>query len=401
MDDHYIGDDMKLKQVILNILANAIKHTGPSGKITLKVSENGRTDSNAMAEFVIQDTGEGISPDKLPGLFEPFAREDEGNSFSETGLGLAITKNIVDMMGGRIDVVSEKGEGSVFTVTVPLRIVEGREEDIYSFDPKSHRALIVDDDITACEHARMVLKRIGIDSEYVLSGEEALSMFERLAHPTVPFNLLLVDWKMPGMDGIELTRRIRRETGGEDITIILTTYNWYEIMETALDAGVDAFIAKPMFASGIREEFGKIFAERRKNKRRTQKNASLEGRRVILAEDMELSSQIMRRLLEQNGILTDYAANGEEAVELFEKSDVGSYDAILMDIRMPKVDGLEATRRIRSLDRADAAAIPVIALTANTFDEDIRASLKAGMNAHLSKPIDPGELFSVMKSLII
>ena len=401
MDDHYIGDDMKLKQVILNILGNAVKFTGPSGKVTLTVNEDERTDKKAMVRFVIQDTGEGISPDYLPRLFEPFAREEEGGSFSDTGLGLAITKNIVDMMGGRIEVTSKKGEGSVFTVIIPLQVIEGRQGDIYSFDPESLRALIVDDDITACEHARMVLSRIGIESEYVLNGKEALSMFKRLSHPTAPFNLMLVDWKMPGMDGIELTRLIRKETEGQDLTIVLTTYNWYEIMEEALNAGVDAFLAKPMFASGIREELGKIFAEKRKNRRRAEQRTSLEGRRVILAEDMELNGEIMKRLLEQNGIVTDYAANGKEAVELFQKSDVGSYDAILMDIRMPKVDGLEATGIIRGLEREDAGTVPVIALTANAFDEDIRASLNAGMNAHLSKPIDPGELFSVMKSLMV
>ena len=401
MDDHYIGDDMKLKQVILNILGNAVKFTGPSGKVTMTVNEDERIDKKAMVRFVIQDTGEGISPDYLPRLFEPFAREEEGGSFSDTGLGLAITKNIVDMMGGRIEVTSKKGEGSVFTVIIPLQVIEGRQGDIYSFDPESLRALIVDDDITACEHARMVLSRIGIESEYVLNGKEALSMFKRLSHPTAPFNLMLVDWKMPGMDGIELTRLIRKETEGQDVTIVLTTYNWYEIMEEALNAGVDAFLAKPMFASGIREELGKIFAEKRKNRRRAEQRTSLEGRRVILAEDMELNGEIMKRLLEQNGIVTDYAANGKEAVELFQKSDVGSYDAILMDIRMPKVDGLEATGIIRGLEREDAGTVPVIALTANAFDEDIRASLNAGMNAHLSKPIDPGELFSVMKSLMV
>ncbi len=401
MDDHYIGDDMKLKQVILNILANAVKNTEPPGKVTLTVKENERPDKKAMVRFVIQDTGAGISPDYLPRLFEPFARQEEGDSFSDTGLGLAITKNIVNMMGGRIEVASEKGKGSVFTVTIPLQIIDGREGDIYSFDPKSLRALIVDDDITACEHARMVLGRIGIESEYVLSGREALTMLRKFSkHPTLPFNLLLVDWKMPGMDGIELTEMIRKETVGEDLTIVLTTYNWYEIMEEALIAGVDAFLAKPMFASGIREELGKIFAERRKSKRRTQRRMTLKGRRVILAEDMELNGEIMKRLLEQNGIATDYAANGEEAVELFKNSREGSYDAILMDIRMPGLDGLAATRRIRGMDRPDAAAVPIIALTANAFDEDIRASLNAGMNAHLSKPVDPGELFSVMKSLI-
>jgi CheY-like chemotaxis protein len=274
------------------------------------------------------------------------------------------------------------------------------QNDKYSFDPSILRALIVDDDITACEHAKMILRRIGVDSEYVQSPEDALEIFKNLPGHKPPFNLMLIDWKMPGMDGIELTKRIRKNFSREDVAIVLTTYNWYEIMEEAFKAGVDGFLAKPMFAGNIKEELGKILGDRKKELKKSHRAEALSGKRVLFAEDMELNAQILEKLLTLNEIKTDYASDGEMAVELFEKSSPGYYDAVLMDIRMPKLNGLDAARKIRSLDRTDSASIPIIALTANAFDEDVHRSFEAGMNAHLSKPIEPDELFSVLKSLL-
>ncbi len=263
LDDYYMGDDLKLKQMLFNILGNAVKYTESPGQVKFEVEEIGRDDSKAEIRFVVSDTGVGISKEYLPKLFEPFAKKTEasGNSIGSTGLGMAITKNIVDIMGGTIEVESEQGKGSVFTVTVPLGICLGKDIAGYHFDAESLRALIVDDDITACEHARMVLKSVGIDAEYVTCGKDALEMFRNQNGSLPPFNLLLVDWKMPAMDGIELTSHIRKLPGNDDITIILTTYNWYEIMEKALLAGVNAFLAKPLFAGSIKEEIKKIIAE--------------------------------------------------------------------------------------------------------------------------------------------
>jgi CheY-like chemotaxis protein/two-component sensor histidine kinase len=402
MDDYYVGDNMKLKQVIFNILGNAIQYTPTGGTITFTVEEVERQEEKTNVRFVITDNGAGIDADYLPRIFEPFSKEVEGSSnrIGSTGLGMAITKNIVDLMAGHIEVRSEKGKGSSFTVTVPLGISNGRNSDRYSFDPRTIRALIVDDDVTACEHAKMILRRVGIGSEYVLNGEDALAMFSNHPNSKPPFNLLLVDWKMPGMDGIELTKRIRKNVTDEDITIILTTYNWYEIMEEAFLAGVDGFLAKPMFVGNIKEELGKVFAEKERNPKKIRHEAELSGRRVLLAEDMELNGEIMEQILSYYGIKVDHAANGEEAVKLFESSEIGTYDAILMDIRMPVMNGLDATRAIRKMDREDAVTVPVIALTADAFDEDVRMSLAAGMSAHLSKPIQPDDLFSVLRSLI-
>ena len=276
----------------------------------------------------------------------------------------------------------------------------GKDGDKYTFDPRLLRALIVDDDVTACEHAKMILGRIGIDAEYVLEGEDALSMFANLPGLQAPFNLVLVDWKMPKMDGIEFTKRLREIKQRDEVTIILTTYNWYEVMEEAFLAGVDGFLAKPLFADNIREELGKILVDRKRDTKKSKKAAALSGRRVILAEDMETNARITEQLLRFNDISADVVSDGKKAVELFAESEPGTYDAILMDIKMPKMDGLEATREIRSLNRADAATIPIVALTANALGEDIRLSFEAGMNAHLAKPIEPDELFSVLKSLI-
>ena len=403
LDDRYIGDDLKLKQLIFNILNNAVRYTASPGKVTFFVEEKERDDEKALICFTIKDTGVGIDKDYLPYIFEPFSKEFEGtsNRFGSTGLGLAITKNITDMMNGNIEVQSEKDNGSTFTVTIPLGRCKNTLMEQYPYEAGSLRCLIVDDDVTACEHAKMVLKRLGIESEYALSGEEALGMLTSPKGNVLPFNLALVDWKMPEMDGIELTRRVRQNTDGREVTIILTTYNWYEIMEDAIRAGVDAFLAKPLFAASIKEVLGKVLAEKKKNESEGKRTVDLSGCRVILAEDMEINRQIIKQVLGLKNIRADLATDGIEAVTLFEKSRIGTYDAILMDIRMPKLNGLDASKKIRRMDREDAKKIPIIALTANAFDEDVKRSFESGMNEHLSKPVEPDALFSTLKKMII
>ncbi len=401
LNDYYISDEMKLKQVLINILGNAVKFTDSPGSVTFLVEEEKSDKKYSYIRFVIKDTGIGMDEDYLPKIFEPFSQEVEGssNKFGSTGLGMAITKRIVDMMNGTITVESKKNVGTTFTMVVPLGISEQTGQDD-EFNPGSIKTLIVDDDITACEHAQMVLGRIGIAADYCQSGKEALSILEKCKARQDPYQLILMDWKMPDMDGIETTRAIRSELKEENSTIILTTYNWDDIMDEALKAGVDAFLAKPLFAKSIRQEIKEILLEKRKRYREAPQKVSLKGKRVLIAEDMDVNALIMKQILKMREIEADHASDGLKAVEMFEKSAANTYAAILMDIRMPKCDGLKATEKIRALDREDARTVPIIALSANAFDEDVELSLRAGLNAHLSKPVEPDALFKTLENFI-
>ncbi len=259
--------------------------------------------------------------------------------------------------------------------------------------------LVVDDDPVACEHAKLVLEKIGISCELAYSGMEALDMVNLRHARSIPYNLILVDLKMPDMDGVETAREIRKIIGHESAIIIITAYRWDDVLEDAIKAGVDSFIAKPLFANNIIEEFRSALRKRNSGKPPAPKTV-LKGRHVLLAEDVPINAEIMTMVLSMKEITCDYAENGRIAVDKFIESKEGYYDAILMDIRMPEMDGLEATTIIRDLDRNDAKSIPIIALTANAFDEDVKRSLQAGMNAHLSKPIDNDALFAALENLI-
>ena len=401
VDDYYIGDEMKLRQVLINILGNAVKFTPKDGRVGMQVQRKARFDGKTALEFRISDTGIGMSKEFLPHIFDTFAQEDISNTsrYGSSGLGMAITRNIVEMMNGTIEVESEKGQGSTFTVTVTLDDSErtDAEESAQTVHPEEMRVLIIDDDPIACEHAKLVMEKAGIAADTVMTGREALEMI-RLHHARRdPYNLILVDWKMPEMDGIETTRKIREIVGGESAIIILTAYSWDEVQDEAIEAGVDSFLPKPVFAANVLEEFKTA----RKHKNLTARpKAILSGRRILLAEDVAINAEIMKMVLQSRQIEADLAVNGRIAVEMFASHGEWYYDAILMDMRMPEMDGLEATRTIRAMDRRDAKEIPIIALTANAFDEDVQRSLQAGLNAHLSKPVQPEALFETLESLI-
>lgn len=404
IDDSYIGDNVKLRQVLINLLGNSVKFTPEGGRVGLEVERTAQFDGKTTLRFVISDTGVGISEDYLPRIFEAFSQEDSSytSKYGSTGLGLAITKSIVEMMNGSITVDSEKGVGTTFTVTVTLPDAEKKEAGAGEFKihPNKMSVLIIDDDPIACEHAKLVLEKIGISSDIALSGEEAVEAV-RLRHARRdPYNLILVDWKMPEMDGVETTRRIRSVIGNESAIILLTAYKWDDIMDEAVAAGVDSFVAKPLFAANVLEEFEDALKRKGEADKKQESKAELEGKRILLAEDVAINAEIMKMTLQMRGMITEHAENGRIAVDMFSGAPEGYYDAILMDVRMPEMDGLEATRAIRALERADAKTIPVIALTANAFDEDVQRSLQAGMNAHLSKPVDPGKLFETLENLI-
>ena len=401
--DRYVGDGLKLRQVLINVLGNAVKFT-EKGSVTLNVKKTASYEGKTTLLFEVTDTGIGISEEYMPRIFDTFSQEDATTTskYGSSGLGMAITKNIVEMMNGNISVTSKKGEGSTFAITVTLtdaedKIAEGADIEIH---PEEMSVLIIDDDEVACEHARLVLEKAGIASEIALSGEEAIEKVKLRHARRTPYNLILVDWKMPGMDGVETTRRIREIVGQESAIIILTAYRWDDVLEEALQAGVDCFIPKPLFATVVMEEFKSALRKRQQRDEGAVHRAELSGRRILLAEDMPVNAEIMLMVLEMRGMQAEIAENGRIALEKFEEKEPGYYDAILMDMRMPEMDGLEATKRIRDLDRPDAKEIPIIALTANAFDEDVQRSLQVGMSAHLAKPVEPERLFQTLEELI-
>lgn len=403
VDDFYIGDAMKLKQILLNILGNAVKFTPAAGTITFTVQRVAQFANKTTLRFVIRDTGIGMDADYLPRIFDVFSQEDSSaaTAYGGTGLGMPITKSIVEMMNGTIAVKSEKGAGSEFTVNVTLR----NSEKIYdkaavSLKPHDLSVLIIDDDAIACEHARLVLEEVGVAADIAMSGDEALEMIKLRSARHEAYNLLLIDLKMPDKDGIEVAREVRALIGDESAIIILTAHHWDDIMEEALAAGVDKFMAKPLFASSVMTEFSQAIEEKRRALADAHRLADLTGRRVLLAEDMFINAEIMKEILKMRDMAVDHAENGKIAVEMFAASPPNFYDAVLMDIRMPVMDGLQATVAIRALGRPDAQTVPIIAMTANAFDEDVQRSLQAGMNAHLSKPVEPEHLYETLAELI-
>ena len=402
VDDYYIGDAMKLKQVLINILGNAVKFTPEGGEVSFTIEEGAKYDNKTVLKFTISDNGIGMSEEYLPHLFDAFSQEDSSATsiYGSTGLGMPITKSIVELMNGTIEVESEKGKGTTFTVTVTLgqsdRVsVETEEGDI---NPGELSVLAIDDDRIALEHAEIVLGQIGINCDTAESGWEGIDKV-RIRHARrEDYDLILIDLRMPEMDGVETTRRIRKIVGSETPIIIITSFNWDDIADEARAAGVDTFVPKPLFAGNVIDEFREAF--RRKNAELDSRTDDLSGKRVLLAEDVAINAEIIMMVLSMKEIKTELAENGRIAVERFTEHDAWYYDAILMDMRMPEMDGLEATRIIRSLDREDAKKIPIIALTANAFDEDVERSMQAGLNAHLSKPVEPEILLETLKTLI-
>ena len=365
--EYYIGDEMKLRQVMINILGNAVKFTPAGGKILFTIEELNRFDNKATLRFVFSNTGIGMSPEYLPHLFDSFSQEDSSSTsrYGSTGLGMPITRSIVEMMNGNIEVASEKGTGSVFTFTVTLGESSRQDtgyEDKMVLEPHHMRVLVIDDDPVACEHARIVLGQVGIECEIAQSGAAGVEMVRMHHARREAFTLILVDWKMPEMDG------------------------------------VDSFVSKPLFAGTVMDEFKEAF--RIKNQSQAEQRADLKGRHILLAEDVAINAEIMVMILGVREIDVDLAENGRIAVDKFAESPVGYYDAVLMDMRMPEMDGLEATRTIRALPREDAGSVPIIALTANAFDEDVQRSMQAGLNAHLSKPINADVLYETLENLI-
>lgn len=396
-------DSVRFNQVLLNLLSNAIKFTPDGGKIELTLNEEPSpvNDDYIRVHITVSDTGIGMSPEFKEIVFESFAREDSKrvHKTEGTGLGMAITKYIVDAMHGTIEVESEQGKGTEFHVTLDLEKAEEREDDMVL---PNWNMLVVDDDEMLCESAVNSLKTIGIDAEWTLDGETAVEMVTKRHEANNDYNVILLDWRLPGMDGIETARHIRKHT---DIPILLiSAYDWNEIEDEAREAGISGFIAKPLFKStlyyGLKHIAGADGENTEETPAETVEEASgLSGKRILLSEDNDLNWEIANELLSSQGLILEHAENGKVCAEMFEKSAVGYYDAVLMDLRMPVMNGYEAADAIRAMDRKDAD-IPIIAMTADAFSEDKQKCLDHGMNAHIPKPIDIKEVIRLLKKYI-
>ncbi|MBO5472182.1 MAG: response regulator [Lachnospiraceae bacterium] len=398
--EQVIGDSMRLQQIFTNILGNAVKYTPPGGNIRVEINEKpAGSYGYAAYEFIFRDTGIGMSPEFLQRLFEPFSRAEDSrvSKIEGTGLGMTIARNIARRMNGDITVESQVGKGTQFVVTLSFRLADVQPPDTEKLADLP--VLVADDDESACEATCLILENIGMLGEYVLNGYDAVARVRKRHNAGQDYFAVILDWKMPDMDGIETARRIRAQVGPEVPIIILSAYDWNSVEEEAREAGVNGFIAKPLFKSRLVYLFNQIAgeeAERQEQDNNVPTDAIRPDARVLLVEDNELNREIAAELIGHVGVTVEWAENGEEAVEMFTQTDEGYYDMIFMDIQMPVMNGYEASKAIRSLPRADALRIPIVAMTANAFAEDVRRSRDAGMNEHLTKPLEVAQLMKCL-----
>ncbi len=402
-NEDVIADALKLSQIFVNLLSNAVKYTPAGGVVSFRIQQK-TTFHRGYGDyvFIVKDNGIGMDPDFVEHIFEPFEREASTTKtgIQGTGLGMAITKNIVEMMGGTITVQSKKGKGSEFRVELSLKLQDMEKDAEQIKELEGLRALVVDDDCDSCESVTHMLAKIGMRAEWTVSGREAVYRAKSAHNEGDSYHTYIIDWQMPEMSGIETARRIRAAIGEEAPIIILTAYDWTEIEEEAKAAGVTAFCAKPLFMSDLRSVLLAANDLAEKEEKSSWTSADFGGKRVLVVEDNELNREIAQSILEETGFMVESAPDGTDAVEMVERSAEHYYDAILMDVQMPVMDGYEATRTIRGLHRADVKTIPIIAMTANAMEEAKEAALKNGMNAHLAKPLDIDLFLKVLRKYL-
>lgn len=401
-DEDVIADPMRLNQILLNILTNAVKFTPTGGMISLRIlQKNTAPKGYADYEFHVRDNGIGMSEEFREHIFEQFAREKTStvSKIQGTGLGMSITKNLVDMMGGTITVDSEPGQGSEFTVSLRFPLCGEKVEQKQIPQLEGLRALVADDDTDTCLNVSKMLRSIGMRPDWTISGKEAVIRTKDALEQGDAFSVYIIDWLIPDMNGLEVVRQVRKIIGEATPIIILTAYDWSDIEDEAKAAGVTAFCAKPLFMSELRNVLAKPFSA--ENSTETVSAApNFAGKKLLVVEDNELNLEIASTVLRESGFVVDTAENGKVALEKVKHSTAGEYDVILMDIQMPVMDGYEATRRIRALSDPEKAGIPIIAMTANAFEEDRQNAMRAGMNGHLSKPFDVQKLICVLTELL-
>ena len=404
-DEDVYCDKTRLNQILLNLLSNAIKFTPAGGTVSVRVRQLvGKVRGCGQYEFRIKDNGIGMSQEFAQKIFEPFERERTStvSRIQGTGLGMAITKNIVDMMGGTIEVQTAQGKGTEFTVCVPMRAQTEQRPVEKITELEGLKALVVDDDFNTCDSVTKMLVKVGMRAEWTLSGKEAVLRARQSIEMSDAYHAYIIDWRLPDMNGIEVTRQIRSLHDDTPI-IILTAYDWSDIEVEAKAAGVTAFCAKPMFMSDLRETLMSALGQKPADAVQgllPEKNADFKGKHILLVEDNELNREIAQEILREYGFLVDSAENGAVAVEKVSTAAPGSYDLVLMDVQMPIMDGYTATRKIRALDDPARAKLPILAMTANAFDEDRRNALESGMNGFLSKPIVIDDLVQELHKIL-
>lgn len=391
-NEDVIADPLKLSQVFVNLLGNAVKYTPAGGTVSFRIIQN-TTFHRGYGDyvFIVKDNGIGMSEEFVKHIFEPFTRESNvtKTGIQGSGLGMAITKNIIDMMGGEITIKSEKGKGSEIKVRFSLKLQDTEKTSIQIKELNGLRAMVVDDDLDTCDSVTKMLKQIGLRADWTTSGREAVFRAKNAHNEGDSYHTYIIDWQMPEMNGIETARRIRSSIGQDAPIIILTAYDWVDIEEEAKLAGVTAFCAKPLFMSDLKSVLlatNNLIEKEPELPIWTQ--SDFKGKRLLLVEDNELNREIAQTILEEAGFVVETAPDGTDAVNMMQNAEENHFDAILMDVQMPVMDGYEATRIIRSMSREDAKDIPIIAMTANAMEEDKEMALKNGMDAHIAKPLD-------------
>ena len=404
-DEEVYCDKTRLNQILLNLLSNAIKFTPAGGTVSVRVRQlAGKVHGCGQYEFRIKDNGIGMSPEFAKKIFEPFERERTStvSRIQGTGLGMAITKNIVDMMGGTIEVQTAQGKGSEFIICVPMRTQDEHRPVEKITELEGLKALVVDDDFNTCDSVTKMLVKVGMRAEWTLSGKEAVLRARQSIEMSDVYHAYIIDWRLPDMNGIEVTRQIRSLHDDTPI-IILTAYDWSDIEVEAKAAGVTAFCSKPMFMSDLRETLMSALGQKLTDASQEllpEEDADFKDRHILLVEDNELNREIAQEILREYGFRVDTAENGAVAVEKIRTAVPGSYDLVLMDVQMPVMDGYTATRQIRALEDPALAGIPILAMTANAFDEDRRNAMESGMNGFLSKPIVIGDLVQELHKIL-
>lgn len=393
-NEHLIGDETRMNQILINLLSNSVKYTQEGGIICLRIiGLEQRSKQYERIRIEVEDNGYGMTPEYLAVIFDPFTRAENSttNKIQGTGLGMAITKNIVDLMGGTIEVKSEVDQGTIFSIELELRIPDGKSDKEFWQEHGVTRILAVDDEEEIRNNIRMLMGEAGVSTDIAAGGEDAIRQLQSIREQgNDDYDMILLDWKMPDMDGIETAKQIRASLSKEVPIVLLTAFDWDELEEAADCAGINGFLAKPFFVSAFKEKVLELrdHQVQEETTEEAEEGNRLEGWRFLVAEDNAINSEILLELLDIEGAIGDIVENGQLAVERFQSSEPKEFDAILMDVQMPVMNGYEATKAIRALEREDAKTIPIIAMTANAFAEDVKDAKDAGMDAHIAKPID-------------